>query len=118
MAYITARDTRQARTIGKTLVRERLAACANVLSGMNSFYFWEGRLCSDREAVLIVKTRAALLERLVKRVKTLHSYSVPCVVAWPITGGNRDFIAWALKETAGERTHTKRGPVKKITSLP
>ena len=108
MAYITARDARQARAMGKTLVRERLAACANILSGMDSFYFWEGRLCRGREAVLIVKTRAALLERLVARVKKLHSYSVPCIVAWPITGGNRDFIAWALKETAGKRTGTKR----------
>ena len=115
MAYITARDTRQARTIGKALVREGLAACANILSSMNSFYFWEGRLCDERETVLIVKTRAALLERLVKRVKTLHSYSVPCIVAWPIAGGNRDFLSWVGKETAAGKTRLKMPAGKKIT---
>jgi periplasmic divalent cation tolerance protein len=117
MVYITARDARQARTIGRTLVCERLAACANVISGMNSFYFWDGRLCSDREAVLIVKTRAALLERLVKRVKKLHSYSVPCIVAWPIEGGNREFIEWVRKETAAGKAPGKKRRAEKITPL-
>jgi len=100
MVYITARDKKQARGIGKALVAERLAACANIFGGMNSFYFWEGRLCDDREAVLIVKTSHGLLNRLVKRVKALHSYSVPCIVALPIVGGNRDFLSWVKQETA------------------
>jgi periplasmic divalent cation tolerance protein len=100
LVYITARDKKQAKGIGRTLVKERLAACANIFDGVNSLYFWEGRLCDDREAVLIVKTRDTLLNRLVKRVKTLHSYSVPCIVALPITGGNKDFLSWVKKETA------------------
>jgi periplasmic divalent cation tolerance protein len=116
--YITTRDIKQARRIGKALLTERLAACANILSGMNSLYFWKGRLCDEREAALIVKTRAALLKRLITRVKTLHSYSVPCIVAWPITGGNSDFLAWVEKETSAGKPLLKRRPVKKITSNP
>lgn len=106
--YITARDTKQARTIGKALLTERLAACVNIFSGMNSLYFWEGRLCDGREAALIVKTRAALLGRLVKRTKELHSYAVPCIVAWPITGGNSDFLRWVEKETQAGKSLKKR----------
>ena len=118
MVYITARDVKQARRIAESLVTGRLAACANIFSGMRSLYFWEGRLRDDREAVLIVKTRAALLGRLVKRVKTLHSYSVPCIVAWPITGGNSDFISWVGKETTAGKPRHKRRQAEKITPRP
>ena len=118
IVYITARDVKQARRIGKALLAERLAACANIFSGMNSLYFWEGRLRDEREAALIVKTRAALLNRLIKRVTTLHSYSVPCIVAWPVAGGNRDFLSWVEKETSAGKSHLKRRPAVKITARP
>ncbi|MCU0608396.1 MAG: divalent-cation tolerance protein CutA [Chitinispirillaceae bacterium] len=99
LVYITAQDKKQARMIGKTLVAEKLAACANIIENMNSFYFWEGKLCDDKEAVLICKTRATLLPALIRRVKKLHPYKVPCIVALPIVGGNRDFLTWVGKET-------------------
>jgi len=118
IVYITARDVKQARRIGKALLAERLAACANIFGGMNSLYFWEGRLRDDREAALIVKTRAALLSRLIKRVKALHSYSVPCIVSWPVAGGSRDFLDWVEKETAAGKPHPKRRPANIITSRP
>ena len=118
VVYITARDAKQARRIGKALLRERLAACANIFSGMNSLYFWEGRLCDGREAVLIVKTRAALLDQIIKRVTTLHSYSVPCIVSWPVAGGNRDFLEWVGKETAAGKPRLKRRPAERITARP
>jgi periplasmic divalent cation tolerance protein len=118
VVYITARDVKQARRIGKALLAERLAACANIFGGMNSLYFWEGRLCDEREAVLIVKTRAALLGRLIKRVTSLHSYSVPCIVSWPVAGGNRDFLEWVKKETSTGKPHPKRRPADKITVRP
>jgi periplasmic divalent cation tolerance protein len=101
--YITAKNKTQARTIGKTLVKEKLAACANIIDGMNSFYFWDGKLCDDREAVLIVKTRSGLLEKLVSRVKKLHPYEVPCIVALPVAGGNKRFLEWVIRETGGKK---------------
>ena len=111
--YITARDRKQARTIGRALVTERLAACVNIIDGMNSLYFWENRLCDDNETVLIAKTRDSLVDALVRRVKALHTYSVPCIVALPIIGGNRDFIAWIKKETSRRRRPRKRHLSKK-----
>ncbi len=97
--YITAADREQAETIGRTLVEERLAACANILPQITSFYWWEGAVQHEREAVLIAKSRAELVDRIVARVRALHSYSVPCVVALPIEQGNADFLRWVERET-------------------
>jgi periplasmic divalent cation tolerance protein len=97
--YITTKDIDEARTIGLALVEERLAACANILPGMESIYHWNGSLCKASETVLIVKTQDNLLDKLTERVKVLHSYSCPCIIALPITGGNSDFIDWIANET-------------------
>ena len=99
LVYMTARDEDEARRIGRALVEERLAACANILTSMESFYWWEGKLQQEREAVLIVKTRAALVPGVVSRVQQLHSYSVPCVVSLPILDGNPEFLRWVEAET-------------------
>lgn len=97
--YITTKDRAQAELIGRQLVEERLCACANILDGMRSFYWWQGAVHSDQEAVLILKTRAERVEALTQRVKELHSYKVPCVVALPILGGNPEFLRWIEQET-------------------
>lgn len=92
--YITAADRDEAVTIGSALVKERLAACANVIDGVRSLYWWDGEVQDDAEAVLILKTRSDLVEALTRRVKELHSYDVPCIVVWPIVGGNPDYLDW------------------------
>ncbi len=99
LLYVTAGSAEDARAIGRSLVEERLAACANVLDGMTSVYRWEGTVQEDREAVLIVKTRRSLVEEATARIKALHGYDCPCVVALPITGGNADFLDWLGAET-------------------
>lgn len=99
MLYITASSRDEAKKIGRALVEDRLAACANVIDGMESTYWWEGKLAEDREAVLIVKTRADLVPDVTARVKALHSYTVPCVVAVPILDGNADYLHWIAAET-------------------
>ena len=100
LIYMTASSRDEARKIGRALVEERLAACANVIDGMESIYWWQGKLTEDREAVLIAKTRAELLPALTERVKALHSYSTPCVVALPILAGNAGYLAWLAAETS------------------
>lgn len=97
--YITASSVEEAGKIGKALVEARLAACANVFGGVTSFYWWEGAVQEDAEAVLILKTRAELVEALTAKVKELHSYDTPCVVALPIEAGNPEFLAWIDAET-------------------
>ncbi len=101
MIYVTAPDREAALSLARTLVGERLAACANVLDGATSVYWWEGKVCEDSEAVLICKTRADLAESVVKRVRELHSYACPCVVVLPIEGGNPAYLEWIGTETGG-----------------
>jgi periplasmic divalent cation tolerance protein len=99
LAYITCKDADDARRIGKTLVMERLAACVNILPKMESHYWWNGKIESDQEAVLIAKTRADAREALQARVIDLHPYEVPCVVFLPVAGGNPDYLDWITRET-------------------
>ncbi len=98
--YVTAANADQAKAIGEALVQERLVACANILAPIASIYWWKGEVQRDSEAVLIAKTRAELVERVIARVKALHSYAVPCVVSLPIEAGNPDFLGWIETETA------------------
>ena len=97
--YITAKDNVEASMIGKTLVQERLAACVNIIDRMTSMYWWEGKVQEDTETVVIAKTDQNLVERLIQRVKSLHSYDCPCVVSWPIAAGNTDYLKWIHDET-------------------
>jgi periplasmic divalent cation tolerance protein len=97
--YVTAASRDEALTIGRTVVEERLAACANVLDGMTSIYWWQGALEQAGEAVLILKTRTELVERLTVRIGELHSYECPCVVALPVAAGNPDYLDWIAAET-------------------
>jgi periplasmic divalent cation tolerance protein len=99
MVYVTTGSRAEAAKIGRTIVKERLAACANVVPEIASFYWWEGTVQEDSEASLILKTRRELTENVISRVKELHSYDCPCVVSFPIAGGNIDFLNWIIKET-------------------
>lgn len=101
LAYITTSNAEEARRIGKILVEERLAACVNILPQMESHYWWDGKVESAQEAVLIAKTRGDLREALQQRVLKLHSYSCPCVVFLPIASGNPAYLDWIVHETGG-----------------
>jgi periplasmic divalent cation tolerance protein len=101
--YVTAGSKGEALRVGRALVEEQLAACANVLDGMTSVYWWQGALEQADEAMLIVKTRAELVDRLTARVRELHSYDCPCVLSLPIMGGNPDYLAWIAAEAQPDR---------------
>lgn len=99
MAYVTAPNRDEALKLATILVEERLAACANVIERVTSLYWWQGQVQREAEVSLIVKTRADLIDALKSRVCELHSYTVPCVVAWPIAAGNEAFLNWVRAET-------------------
>jgi periplasmic divalent cation tolerance protein len=86
--------------IGRTLVGERLAACANVIDGMRSIYRWNDEIRDEGETVLILKSLATALPALTARIKALHSYECPCVAALPVTGGNDAFMEWIAAQVA------------------
>ncbi len=98
--YITTADRDEAVKIGRALVESRLAACANVTDRVTSIYWWDGAVQEDGEAVLILKSRAGLIDALTEKVKALHTYSCPCVVALPIDAGNAAYLDWIAAETA------------------
>ncbi len=99
--YVTASGADEAERIGRAVVAERLAACANVLAPVRSIYWWQGALEDSTEAALILKTTRARLPDLMARVKALHSYDCPCIEALEVTDGNPDFLAWVARETGG-----------------
>lgn len=99
MVYMTASNADEAAKLARGLVEARLAACANILGPNRSFYRWDGKVQDEGEIALIAKTRAALVDALTAKVKELHSYSVPCVVAMPIATGNPEFLDWIGQET-------------------
>lgn len=97
--YVTAASREEALKIVRTVVEERLAACANVIDGVTSIYHWQGEVEEEREVALMLKTRLSLFDALEARIRTLHSYACPCIVAWPIVAGSPDYLAWIAAET-------------------
>jgi periplasmic divalent cation tolerance protein len=98
--YVIAPSFDVAQTIGRTLVEERLVARVNIIPEMHSIYRWAGSIEAAAEVVLIAKSRTALFEEIEKRVRELHPYDCPCVVAWPIEAGHQPYLDWIAKETA------------------
>ncbi|MFH1046360.1 MAG: divalent-cation tolerance protein CutA [Candidatus Omnitrophota bacterium] len=99
LVYITTKDKEEAKKIGYELVKERLAACVNIIDQMNSMYWWQDEIQYDTETILIAKTKESLVEALIAKVKSLHSYSCPCIVALPILDGNKEYLTWLENET-------------------
>jgi periplasmic divalent cation tolerance protein len=92
----------RAAELARQLVEERLAACVNILPGARSIYRWQGEICDDQEAVLLLKTEAARVAELTARLVELHPYDVPEAVSLEILGGegNPAYLAW-VRECVG-----------------
>lgn len=99
VVLVTAGSPEEAERIGRTVVEERLAACANLLGRVRSIYRWQGAVEDAVEQLLLLKARAADVEALAARVRALHSYEVPEVVALPIDGGSAPYLAWLAEST-------------------
>ena len=96
--YVTVKEVEEARKIAKSVVKRRLAACVNILPEVESYFWWKDKLEAEKEIILFIKTKAALLPELIKSVKRLHSYSLPEIIAVPIIGGSRDYLEWMDSE--------------------
>ncbi len=102
IVLITASQEEEAARIARGLVEAGLAACVNIVRGLRSLYRWQGRIEDEHEVLLIAKTRRDLFESLVQRVKELHSYSVPEIIALPVIDGSGDYLKWLREETKEE----------------
>ncbi|MCX8026962.1 MAG: divalent-cation tolerance protein CutA [Thermodesulfovibrionales bacterium] len=94
VVYITTPNEDEAVRIAKTLVEERLCGCVNIIKQIRSIYSWQGKIEDDSESLLIIKTKEGLFEPLLKRVKELHSYTVPEIIALPIIKGSKEYLNW------------------------
>lgn len=100
VVYITAPNEDEAARMAKALVEARLAGCVNIIRNIRSIYSWQGRIEDEPEVLMVVKTQKSLFEELSKKVRELHSYSVPEIIALPIIEGSQDYIRW-LNEVTG-----------------
>lgn len=98
---VTAANLEEGRAIGRALVEEKLVACANLVPEITSFFIWEGKLSEERETLLILKAPASQYPRIEARVKELHSYQVPEVIALPIAEGSPDYLKWVGSSAPG-----------------
>jgi periplasmic divalent cation tolerance protein len=97
VVFVTCGSEEEGLKIAHALVEERLAACVNLMSPIRSIYRWEGKICDEKEWLLIIKTQTARFEDVEKRVKSLHSYFLPEIIALPIIKGSSSYLNW-LKE--------------------
>ncbi len=98
LIYMTAGSRKEAEKIGRELVGGKLAACVNIISGMNSIYTWQGELQMDEEVVMIAKTTSTRTDALIDKVKSIHSYDCPCILKLPVEGGHQPFLDWIADE--------------------
>lgn len=97
--FVSAGSKKEAEKIASCLLKERLAACVNIMKDVDSHFWWQGKLNKTKEALLIIKTRKSLFARLVKKVKSLHSYKVPEIIALPIIAGHKPYLDWIDEST-------------------
>jgi periplasmic divalent cation tolerance protein len=102
LVLCTCPDDATGARIAETLVGERLAACVNRVPGLTSVYLWEGNLSRDQEMLLLIKTTRSRFDRLAERLRELHPYELPEIIATPVTDGAADYLQWVSKCTADD----------------
>lgn len=101
LVYITTQSSEQAKEIGRKIIEQNLAACVNIIPGMTSFYRWKGKIESDEEAILLVKTHTSKIKSLTEFVKKTHSYDCPCIISLTLAEGegNEEYLNWLISES-------------------
>jgi len=103
VVFVTVPDEETAEKISRDIVQNGLAACVNIIKDIRSIYMWEGKLEDGKELLLMIKTSSSAFKKLKDRIKTLHPYSVPEVIAIDVIDGNKDYINWVLEETSKKK---------------
>ena len=94
VVLITAANKGQARTIAAALVQHKFVACVNVIDRVSSLFWWKGTVDKAVEVLLVAKSTRAKLSRIIALVTSMHSYTVPEIIALPVVGGNQDYLDW------------------------
>lgn len=101
VVFITAPDEENSVKIARTLIEEKLAGCVNIVRNIRSIYFWQGKIEDESELLMIVKTKRELFNKLKEKVKSLHPYTVPEIIAMPVIEGSEDYLKWLDEATGG-----------------
>ena len=94
VVFVTTKNVKEANKIAAKLVNDKLIACANVIKGVRSIFWWQKKVNKANEVLLILKSKKGCFKRIIKTVTLLHSYDVPEIIALPIVDGNRDYLKW------------------------
>ncbi len=100
VGFCTVPDKKTAIEMGKYIVNEKLAACANIIPSLTSIYIWQEKLEQEEEVLMVIKTRPELKEKLTQRILKMHPYEVPEIIFTPFTGGNSDYIKWVYEQSS------------------
>ncbi len=100
VVFVTTGSTEEAQRISGILLEQRKVACVNIIPKVDSLFWWEDKLDSAQENLLVAKTKASLLSEIIDIIKKPHSYDVPEIIALPIVGGNQDYLEWIEKSVA------------------
>lgn len=103
VVYVTAKSTREANKIAEACVKGNLVACANVVKGMSSIFWWDGKINRENEVLIVMKSQKKLFKRIMATVKKYHSYIVPEIIALPIADGNLEYFNWIRQSTKGAK---------------
>ena len=94
VVFVTTSSPAEARKIGRALVEEKLVACANIIPQIRSIYRWQNKVFDEPEAFMVLKTRSAQIHKIVKKVRSMHSYTVPEIIALPVVAGSKEYLGW------------------------
>ena len=100
VVLVTAKDALEAKTIADQLLEKKLIACANIVEGAQSIFWWQGKIDQAKETLIVLKSKQGLFKKIVKMIKAHHSYEVPEIIALPIIDGNPDYLKW-INESVG-----------------
>lgn len=100
VVFVTASNKKEAARIAQGLVKNKLAACVNIIAKVESLFWWQGKASRAKEVLLVVKSQKKMLPKIIKLVRSLHSYDCPEVIALPIIGGYKNYLDW-IDESVG-----------------
>lgn len=94
VCFVTCKDEGEAGKIAKALLKKKLCACVNIIKNIRSLYTWQGKVCDDKETLMVIKTKESAFDRLSAEIKRLHSYEVPEIIAFPVPSVSESYAKW------------------------